>query len=154
MSREEQQPHANSGTEPLDDERSQPTSQEGAELLPEEDRAYLEGKAMKYQCRQDGGLVALILFDFALPSAYTPSTSDLLIRLPAGYPNAHPDMFWTHPEVRLASGDKPERTEARHDFLGRRWQRWSRHYRGAWRPGIDGIANYLGAIRSELQRGV
>jgi hypothetical protein len=74
--------------------------------------------------------------------------------LPAGYPNAHPDMFWTFPDVKLANGSWPKSSEHHYAYDGRNWQRWSRHYQGKWRAGIDGLRSYLAAVRTEIAKGI
>jgi E2/UBC family protein E len=35
---------------------------------------------------------------------------DLLIKLPPGFPDAQPDMFWVHPAVKTANGCLPRAT--------------------------------------------
>ncbi len=121
-------------------------------VLPERDREYLEEKEIDYSVNQVDGFVHLVIHDFLFPEGYIPSTAELLIRLPAGYPNASPDMFWTAPDVRLSGGAWPRAAEVHEVYGGRSWQRWSRHFPGGWRPGIDGIHTYLGSIRSELRK--
>ena len=40
-------------------------------------------------------------------------------------------------------------------YLGRSWQRWSRHLLpGQWRSGVDGVESYLVLIRQDLTRSV
>jgi hypothetical protein len=124
------------------------------ELIPESDREFLQGKGFEYDIEQADGFVHLIIHRFELPAAYTPRTCDLLIRLPAGYPNANPDMFWTRPDVRLLGGGTPLNADHRQDFNALIWQRWSRHFPdGRWRPGIDGLDTFVAAIRRELAVG-
>lgn len=128
--------------------------QEGDDLLPEPDVEYLKGKEFQYRAVQDSGVVALSLFEFRLPSHYEPSVCELMVRLPAGYPGGNPDMFWTIPTIAKSKGGSPQAADVFEEYLGRRWQRWSRHYEGGWRPGIDGLASYLAAINRELAKGI
>ncbi len=123
-------------------------------LLPPADTAYLEEKAYDYEMSAVGAEVHLVLRNFDLGAHYAPPRANLLIIIPAGYPNAHPDMFWTQPDVRLASGQVPLRADVHQDFPSGSWQRWSRHFRGGWRPGVDTVRTYVAAIRSELARGL
>ena len=124
-------------------------------LIPEIDRDYLTAKQYKYDIAVVDGWVNLIIHEYLLPAAYTPRVVDLLIRLPPGYPNSHPDMFWTSPDVRLVSGNNwPMRADVPEQYAGRSWQRWSRHFSGEWRPGIDNLRTYLASIRRELEKGL
>ncbi len=124
------------------------------ELLPEIDRELLTEKGYSFSVSKVGGEVHVVLRDFDFPAAYTPRVSDLLIVLPNGYPNANPDMFWTYPDVKLAAGGWPKAGDAHHVYGERNWQRWSRHYQGKWRAGIDGLRNYLAAVKHEIAKGI
>ena len=109
-----------------------------------------------------GNEVHLLLPAFSFPVAYNPPIADLLIRLLAGYPDVKPDMFWTKPDVKLASGAWPAASEV-HELPGSAaarlklyknvsWQRWSRHITAVdWRPG-QGLRSFIGAIKCELGR--
>jgi len=124
-------------------------------LLPEADAEYLETKGYRFSEEAVGGWIHVIVHEFSLPAAYCPGTCDLLIRLPAGYPNANPDMFWTRPDVRLANGNWPSRGDYHESFAGASWQRWSRHFPpDTWRPGTDTLQSFLATIRRELAKGV
>jgi len=122
--------------------------------LLEEEELYLQGKGFEFTALDRGAELHLVIHKFPLPTAYVPQNVDLLIRLPAGYPNAKPDMFWTDPWVSLASGQAPQAANVKEIYGDRPWQRWSRHWNAKWRPGVDGIETFLGSIRNELQKGV
>ena len=110
---------------------------------------------MRYELQPEGDLLNLIIFDYELPTGYELTVVDLLIRLPGGFPDAAPDMFWFDPPVRYPGGAEPPGATERGDFAGRTWQRWSRHLSGAeWRPGIDNLQTYLRFIRTNLQDAV
>jgi hypothetical protein len=123
-------------------------------LLPA-DQAFLEAKGYEFEAVLDGGLVCVVIRDFALPAGYTPERTNLLLRLPPGFPDSEPDMYWCDPPVRLVStGGPPVATEVTEPYLGRQWQRFSRHLPpGAWRPGRDNLESYLALIRTDLERG-
>jgi Prokaryotic E2 family E len=132
------------------------------ELLPEDDTAFLKEKYPNAHVYGVGNEVHVQLPSFPFPAAYQPRTADLLVRLPAGYPDAKPDMFWTNPDVKLGSGAWPIQCQY-HEIPGSgegvevynkvAWQRWSRHSAPAdWRAGIDGLRNFIGAIKRELER--
>ena len=57
------------------------------------------------------------------------------------------------PAVKLAGGATVQATDLTETYLGRAWQRWSRHFQpGQWRSGLDGLESYLALIRRELTR--
>jgi hypothetical protein len=60
-------------------------------------------------------------------------------------------MFWTKPEVRLASGAYPTRADY-HDPSADNWQRWSRH--GNWRPATDNLRSKMASVKRELEAGI
>lgn len=124
------------------------------ELLPESDRDYLVEKGFDCVVTQVGDAVHVVLRGFELPDTYRPHQVSLRIILPAGYPNADLDMFWTLPNVELASGAKPDRADVFQEFEGEQWQRWSRHFTKPWRQGVDDLRTFLATIRQELARGV
>jgi hypothetical protein len=81
---------------------------------------------------------------------------DLLLRLPQGFPDVPPDMWWMTPAVTYAAtGAEPPLANVREQYLGREWQRWSRHLSdGQWRPGRDSLRTFLRIIRTDLESGV
>jgi len=37
-------------------------------------------------------------------------------------------------------------------YLGRSWQRWSRHFAaGQWQSGVDGLESYIALMRAEFE---
>jgi hypothetical protein len=120
-------------------------------LLPELDVEFLSEKGFDFETVQVNGEVRVIIHDFPFPAQYTPRKANLMLRLPAGYPNSNPDMFWTYPDVRLTSGNFPLSADY-HDPGANNWQRWSRHD-GTWRPGTDDLRTKLASVRRELEAG-
>jgi hypothetical protein len=123
-------------------------------LLPEIDREFLEIKGHDYSVQQVGGELHLVIRGFEFPSTYSTQEADLMVKLPAGYPNAQPDMFWTFPDVKLANGNWPLNGEHHETYGGRSWQRWSRHFQAQWRVGIDSLRTYLAVVRKEIDKAV
>jgi hypothetical protein len=119
-------------------------------MLVEDDAAFLESKGWCYQVGSDGQFICVVIREYPLPAGYAPSCADLLLRLPQGFPDAAPDMFWFCPDVSYATGGVPPATGDRLEYDGRIWQRWSRHLATAWRPGIDNLQTYLRLIRTDL----
>ena len=68
-------------------------------------------------------------------------------------------MFWSKPDVRLASGDWPAASQ-HHEVPGSGkgveayetipWQRWSRHFEGGWIVGAHGLQSFVRTILQEL----
>jgi hypothetical protein len=121
--------------------------------LLEEDEEYLKAKRYEYEATPENSVVNLVIKGFTLPPAYNPSRVDLLIRLPPGYPQGHPDMFWTDPHVQKANGGDPNAASVEENYIGRKWQRWSRHWSAPWRPGTDGLHTFIAATIRELAKG-
>lgn len=122
-------------------------------MLPEEDEAFLKEKGLNYTEESKNGFTHLVISNFPFPEAYTPREAEILIRLPAGYPNTKPDMFWTRPDIKLNSGAWPMSSHVHETYLELPWQRWSRHWQHEWRPGVDCLKTFLAAIITEIKRG-
>jgi hypothetical protein len=123
--------------------------------LPADDAAYLQDRGLEHQATSESGMLCIVLPAFPLPSGYNRETADLLIRLPGGYPDVPPDMWWFDPAIRGAGGEAIRNTESIETHLGRQWQRWSRHFSaGQWKSGIDGLESYIALISRDLQESV
>lgn len=131
-------------------------------MISDADRAFLESKGWQYTVEEvtEGGSVMthLVIHDYELPAGFNISKTKLLLRLPTDFPDAAPDMFWVEPEVRLtATNSYPAQADQFQEWPGfsGRWQRFSRHFQGqAWRPGVDDLQTWLGAIRRLLEKDV
>lgn len=120
-------------------------------MLPPVDQDYLQARAPSHAVSLDGGMINIVIPSFPLPSGFTHAAADLLLRLSAGYPDVAPDMWWFEPAVRRTDGQTIAATESQEAYLGRTWQRWSRHLQpGQWRSGVDSIESYLALVRKEL----
>jgi len=120
-------------------------------MLPPNDAEYLLGREIDHTVTAESNMTCVVLRDFALPPGLDRPTADLLVRLHPGYPDVPPDMWWFDPPVRRADGRPIPATDGVEQYLGRRWQRWSRHLSGGqWRSGIDGLESFLALIRKEL----
>lgn len=121
-------------------------------MLPEIDREFLAEKELDFEAHENGGETYVLIRNYSLPEPYTPRACTLMLKLPPGYPVANPDMFWTSPAVRLASGAMPVAADVHELYSGVQWQRWSRHC-GQWRAGVDNIQTKLRSVRTELEKG-
>ena len=123
--------------------------------LPKHDTEYLSERGIGHQISSEGSMTCIVLPHWQLPRGFNRESSDLLIMLSSGYPDVHPDMWWFDPPVHLADGTRPPNTNAVGTYLGRNWQRWSRHFsNGQWQSGVDGLESYLALIRQNLERSV
>lgn len=121
--------------------------------LPKSDIIYLADKKIAHEVLVEAGMTCVVFPKWILPRGYDRKTSDLLLRLQAGYPDVPPDMWWFDPAVRLTNGGLVPATDVTEQHLGRSWQRWSRHLEaGQWQSGIDGLESFLALIRRELNR--
>ena len=123
--------------------------------LPELDVVYLNERGIAHEVVSEAGVTCIVMPQWPLPEGFDHTASDLLLRLSPGYPDVQPDMWWFSPAVRRADGGELPNTNVVETYLGRAWQRWSRHFsRGQWQSGIDGLESYLALIRQDLERGV
>ncbi len=120
-------------------------------FLPECDRKYLEEKGITFEEAQDGNKKAVILKAVVLPTGrFDSAAADILILLPAAYPDVAPDMFYVVPWLKLAGIARyPNAADRPLTFTGQTWQRWSRH-NPEWRPGVDGIWTMVKRIEHAL----
>ena len=124
-------------------------------MLPATDTNYLTDRAMEYSVSTEANMTCVLLPGFSLPPGFDQTHSDLLLRFNAGYPDVAPDMWWFDPPVRRSDGHAIQATDVTEQYLGRKWQRWSRHLNnGQWRSGLDGLESFLALIRRELERSV
>lgn len=115
------------------------------------DQAYLD-EHFVWEATVDGGMVCVTVKEYPLAAGLEPATNELLVRLPGGFPDASPDMFWFAEPVTRSDGAVIPATECRENHLGRTWQRWSRHIGGQWRPGTDGLRSYMAYVRSCINK--
>jgi hypothetical protein len=121
-------------------------------VLRPTDQGALDDLGYAYDVVSDGGFVSVVLKDVAMPSGIDPRVSSILLRLPPGFPDAAPDMFWLDPPVKGPAGRVIPGTESVQSFLGRTWQRWSRHIQHQWRPGVDSLGTYIAYVRHCLNQ--
>ena len=119
-------------------------------VLPQADLDFLNEKGGRFEITPHPGEVRIYIRNFQLAESYSPRLTDLLIRLPLGYPQSNPDMFWTKPDVRLVTGAYPNRADY-HDPSADNWQRWSRH--SEWRPAKDNLRSKMASVKRELEAG-
>lgn len=121
-------------------------------FLPLRDREYLTSKSFDFEELDISGQKAIRIKKWAVPHGkYNANEVDVLILLPAGYPDVLPDMFYTYPWMILTStGKHPRAADQPLGFANLSWQRWSRHS-SDWRPGRDGIWTLVARIRHAIE---
>jgi hypothetical protein len=121
--------------------------------LPQLDIQHLEDKGYVHEIKNENSMTCIVLHEYQLPSGYDRPQADLLIRLGAGYPDVPPDMWWFDPPIKPSDGRTIPNTECTEWYLGRGWQRWSRHFSaGQWLTGIDCLESYLALVRKEVEK--
>lgn len=120
-------------------------------LLRPVDQAYLADNGFAWEAVVDSAMVCLTIKEYSLAAGLTPAVNELLVRLPPGFPDVGPDMFWFAEPVSRVDGAAIPAVEMTEHHLGRNWQRWSRHVGGGWRPGVDGLRNYMAYIAACVQ---
>lgn len=123
--------------------------------LLEQDVNFLQERDFRYELTEESGVQCLVMIDWALPIGYSQSHSDLLIRLPAGYPDIAPDMWWFSPAITRPDGIAIDATQVSENYLGRTWQRWSRHLGpNQWATGIDDLRSFHSLVWREVCKAV
>ncbi|MEJ7634107.1 E2/UBC family protein [Aeromicrobium sp.] len=123
-----------------------------ASVLREQDEAFLADAGLTYTIDAEPGFANLVVEKFSTAPGLAPDNVNLLLRLPFGFPDAAPDMFWVDPQVTSGTGAAIPGTELIEIYVNRSWQRWSRHIAQQWRPGIDNLETYLGYVRRCLRQ--
>lgn len=121
-------------------------------MLREQDKEILDAIGLAYTIEVDSGFANVVIEKFTTAPGLTPEQVDVLLRLPFGFPDAAPDMFWVAPHVTTAGGAQIPGAELTETHSGRTWQRWSRHIAQQWRPGIDNLETYLAYVRRCLRQ--
>lgn len=122
-----------------------------AEMLSLPDRTFLESKYPSHMVFSEGGHVCVVIEAFALPDGLVPGVSDLLVRLPSGYPDRRPDMFWFSDAVTRKDGVTLKAVGSTMIVQGRIWHRWSRHMRAEEWAVTSGLRAYVGYVQMCLR---
>jgi hypothetical protein len=121
-------------------------------MLPAIDHDYLASRYPGHNVVPDAGLIAVVVPSFTLPRGFTEEAADLLLRLQPGYPDVPPDMWWFSPAIVRIDGVGIAATQVSEVYLGRTWQRWSRHLNpGQWKSGIDTLESFLALVSGQLR---
>lgn len=101
-----------------------------------------------------GNLGLVVVPDVKLPSGWNTATTTVKFLVPAGFPLAALDCFWTSPDLRLATGALPQSAQVQDPPAGipgagaHLWFSW--HVQ-AWSPGRDTLLTYMRVVQSRFQ---
>lgn len=98
----------------------------------------------------------IILEGVSLPDGWNQSETDLLIKIPSGYPTTPPDNFYAEPNLRLEDGSKPENVPNQKSVGGRDWLEFSYHLQNDdWDPHTEperghNLTTYLDGVKKRF----
>lgn len=111
----------------------------------------------KYPLIEHGPGIDWLLFSgFPLPPGWNRESIDLLLLVPAGYPEVPPDNFYAENGLRTAADTLPDSYKENNiEVNGRRWARFSYHA-GRWAPLADpvqgdSLATFMLAVEQRLR---
>jgi hypothetical protein len=115
--------------------------------LSENDTETLDRLGLRWETIRDGGMAAVVIRDYPIPSGYNYAVADIHLRIDPGYPDTQLDMVYVTPALARTDG-QPIGALCMEGFAGTTWQRWSRHRTGAnpWRPGVDDVGTHLALV--------
>jgi hypothetical protein len=93
----------------------------------------------------------VLIYGYPIPSGYSKTASDLLLRLPPSYRAGRPDMFWTDRDLVLANGQVPDQAGVIETIEGTEWRRFSWHPAN-WNPATDNLFTFLGFVDNRLAK--
>lgn len=119
--------------------------------LLKNDEDYLISRGFNYIVSEDNTGLFLVLKDYKLSEEYNQCQTDVLIKIPIGYPMVGIDMFFVNPHIKLATTNmNPPATDAIVSFIGTSWQQFSRHYQ--WHPTFN-LETHIKMVDNVLARG-
>ena len=122
-------------------------------ILPAEAMEWLEATRSQFELVNEGGVLRVVLHNWAVPPGYNRLAVTANVRIEPGYPDAQIDMVYFYPFLALDSGRAIGATTT-DQFDGKTWQRWSRHRTPAnpWRSGIDNLGTHFALVQEWLER--
>lgn len=116
------------------------------------DVEYLTSLGLRWEAIIDGGIRAIVIYQWPLPTGYNVGTADVNVRLTAGYPDAEIDMAYFAPALARLDARGIANLSAC-TFDGREWQQWSRHRiaTSKWRIGEDDLSTHMPLVRDWLE---
>ena len=115
------------------------------------DAKALESRGYRLKLFAEDGFDDVQIFGYPIPTGYSKSASDLLLRLPPSYRAGRPDMFWTEIDLVLANGQVPAQAEVVETIEGIQWRRFSWHP-AKWDPAADNLLTFLEFVDTRLAK--
>jgi hypothetical protein len=115
------------------------------------DAKALEAYGYKLKLFAEDGFDDVQIYGYPMPTGYSRSESDLLLRVPPSYRAGRPDMFWTAVDLVLANGQVPAQAEVIETIEGTQWRRFSWHP-AKWNPATDNLFTFLGFVDTRLAK--
>jgi hypothetical protein len=97
------------------------------------------------------GTTVIELYDFVLPPGWNPPRTSVYFLVPAGYPVARPDTFWTDRGLVSPSGGPPANTGNNQPPGIKPNLLWFSWHPAAWNPNRDNLVNYVAMIRQRFE---
>ena len=88
---------------------------------------------------------------FVLPNGWKPKITNVYFLIPAGYPVARPDTFWTEADLFLKSGNPPMNTGNTQQPgvpAGLKWFSW---HPGSWNANRDNLLTWVEMVRRRFE---
>jgi hypothetical protein len=125
-------------------------------MLRAQDQAFLRERGVVWELIPDPARnqSCLVIKGFDVSGGgFAPATTDLMVRIPVGYPMTPLDMWYCDPPIRFrATGQYAPASDYVESHAGRNWQRFSRHLNQTpWQPGVDSLRSFFVHIQRELQ---
>lgn len=115
-------------------------------IMPDDERFLEEHYPGRWEMLGDGA--GILVRDYPLPAGYNIAATDLMVRIPDGYPAACLDMFYLRSSIERKDKKDIHALADEHHFE-RQWKRWSRHYQ--WQPGVHCLATHFAYIENALR---
>ena len=120
-------------------------------MLPERDILYLADRGLAYEVSSDQGMTCVVVKDWPLPAGLSPGRSTCCSGLRPAIPISRRTCGGSARTSRATAARPIQATQVTEGYLGRTWQRWSRHLpAGVWRSGVDGLESFFAVIRADV----
>lgn len=95
-----------------------------------------------------GAIGVVVIQDVKLPPGWNQPTTTVKFVVPAGYPLAALDCFWTAANLRLASGAMPQASQVQSPPVlpGGEPHLWFSWHVQSWNPGRDTLLTYFRVV--------
>lgn len=89
--------------------------------------------------------------NYPLPAGWNKQTINVYFVVPAGYPTAKPDCFWTDRDLLLANGATPANASVNVAHGEPEQLLWFSYHLSSWNPNTDNLLTYVRVIQKRLE---